>query len=159
VFWLGGIPHEGKVTGFSTNPRDPVYHITHGGPVTPPFYEFDANRLVIYSGNAKSVKGRSTFHLSYLDAFAAGDRSKPYAFFSSFKARNGYGNDCPTLGVEPYFMASGQFYNPNTFQIISAGQNQLFGPGGQWPPQNAAAISATTADDLANFWSAPLGVP
>jgi hypothetical protein len=50
--------------------------------------------------------------------------------------------------------------NPNGYQIISAGRDSLFGPGGSWNP----AAGYTTAgspglDDLANFSQTPLGGP
>src|SRR5207253_9071458 len=57
--------------------------------------------------------------------------SVPYAYFSSYKTRNGYNRfastDCPSLGVWPYAEAltpTVRYLNPNTFQIISAGDRK-----------------------------------
>jgi hypothetical protein len=49
------------------------------------------------------------------------------------------------------------YWNPNSFQIISAGKDQAFGPGGLWGTNNPA--SGPGADDISNFSSSKLGSP
>jgi type II secretory pathway pseudopilin PulG len=52
--------------------------------------------------------------------------------------------------------------NPNTYQIITAGQDGLFGVGGLWNPATGYApgtVPNPGADDLANFSKSPLGKP
>ena len=44
-------------------------------------------------------------------------------------------------------------------ELISAGQDRQFGPGGEWTPATAAAIPAAGKDDVANFHPNLLGVP
>jgi hypothetical protein len=157
VFFLGGIPDRSGVVanclGFSKDPRNPAQW--HGDRIMPMF-EFEASRLVTIHGNR---------FYSYLDPHAL----KPFAYFSSFKKRNGYNpqgtTDCPTLGVWPY--AAGlnptQYLNPNTFQLISAGADGRFGqgtvlPDGRtWTPATADRIDADGRDDQSNFYDDLLG--
>jgi general secretion pathway protein G len=149
VFFLGGIPQveNGRpfCSGFSTNPVDPTYHVRNGGDTIPPFFEFDSSRLVampqalrvngLVDGTSKQgLPGISSSHFSFLDTYG----NVPYAYFSSYKTRNGYNryatilwsgkpsSDCASLGVWPYaegLSPSARYLNPNTFQIISAGAN------------------------------------
>src|SRR5262245_36947772 len=121
VFFLGGIPTANPpgCLGFSTNERNPAQP---GGDRRGPFFEgFQANpnRLVQIHGNA---------FYSYLDSYGM----KPYAYFSSHKDKKpgGYnrygGTDCAALGVWPYakeLNPTPQYWNPNSFQIISAGRD------------------------------------
>jgi prepilin-type N-terminal cleavage/methylation domain-containing protein len=133
VFFLGGIPQvdgNGRpfCSGFSTNPADPTYHVQKNGDTIPPFFEFDSTRLMVLPNQFRPASG----YLSYRDTYGR----VPYAYFSSYKTRNGYNrygtasSDCDTLGVWPYaesISAAGvnawRYLNPNTFQIISAGAN------------------------------------
>jgi prepilin-type N-terminal cleavage/methylation domain-containing protein len=159
VFFLGGItavssgnPPTVDCQGFSSDKRNPT---ALGGDRIPPFFKFVQKRL---------VKASNGFY-SYNDPYGV-----PYAYFSSYKVTQGYnryvnyspnpgtvpvyGPECPTLGVSPYYSATGKYYNANTFQIISAGPDQAFGPGGQWTP---GAVSGPTADDMSNFSETVLG--
>lgn len=148
VFFLGGIPQtdaNGRpfCSGFSTNPANPAYHVLKGGDTIPPFFEFDSTRLVPQKRNGVLIRvprnnsAVSQVHFSYLDTYG----NVPYAYFSSYKTRNGYNrfgsSDCDSLGVWPYadganppgLNPSWRYLNPNTFQIISAGANgQIAGP-------------------------------
>jgi general secretion pathway protein G len=130
VFFLGGIPTNGVPSGFSTVSSDPT---TAGGNRKGPFFEFNESRLT----NLFHANG----YLSYLDAY----QKKPYAYFSSYKTRNGYNryydptnpaSDCATLQVWPYAefihpsdVTQCRYLNPATFQIISAGADTNFGSG------------------------------
>ncbi|HLJ94177.1 MAG TPA: hypothetical protein VKU02_13400, partial [Gemmataceae bacterium] len=180
VFFLGGIPqidansNKPFCSGFSTNASNPAAHILGGGDVFPPLFEFSSDRLVFVPQGARAsgfidvltkqpLPAISTVHLSYKDTYG----NVPYAYFSSYKARNGYNrylnsillgskpsSDCTSLGVWPYaegLTPSVRYLNANTFQIISAGANGLvagvsnmnFGRGTE--PNNPKAIWTPSA--------------
>jgi prepilin-type N-terminal cleavage/methylation domain-containing protein len=144
VFFLGGIPTPpggtDGCTGFGTDKANPT---APGGTRHGPYYEFKANRL------RRDANG----FFIYLDPW----RKQPYAYFSATKAGNDYTRDCPTLRVVPYFDLSRRFLNPNGNQILSAGPDKVFGPGGMWDPA-AGYAGGDGADDLSNFSQSPLGV-
>jgi hypothetical protein len=165
VFFLGGIPTSQNrsfgCTGFSTNPSNPAYHVNNPySTVIPPFFSFDAHRLQI---------GQSGAFFHYLDGFG----KQPYAYFSSYKTMNGYNrylrmdskSDCSALAVWPYADAPNRYLNPNTFQIISAGQDGIFGSGS--PDPNAGPFFTPEMpmyrpgqggyDDMNNFYERLLG--
>jgi prepilin-type N-terminal cleavage/methylation domain-containing protein len=157
VFFLGGIQTGAGGTpgclGWGTG-NDPT-NVT--GTTIPPFYQFPSTRLVAGNGG----------YFSCLDAW----KQKPYAYFSSYswKGPNQYlryfnnpgGSDCSTLNILPYqFPPAGnvvRFVNPDSFQIICAGQDGVFGGGGAWNPQSG--IPGAGADDLTNFASGRVGNP
>jgi general secretion pathway protein G len=160
VFFLGGIPSaaaEGPPhLGFAVDPKNPV--AADGRHVGPLFW-FDWERLVKLRGNRFP---------SYLDQFG---QSQPYAYFCAGNRRDGYNrfgtSDCASLGVWPYaesLQPQPRYFNPHTFQIISAGPDGQFGPGTvlpdgrTWSPATADQIDPAGRDDLSNFYSAPLGV-
>jgi hypothetical protein len=142
VYFLNGPRGE----GFSTNPANPT---SAGGRRAGPFFQFDKKRLV------QRMKG-SPFS-SYRDGYG----KNVYAFFCSGRAANNYGKDCPSLKVAPYFKKGSdpvRYYNANTFQIISAGKDGIFGPGGAWLPASAAKDAGPNGrDDLSNFHGDFLG--
>ena len=93
--------------------------------------------------------------------------AQTYGYFSCYKTVNGYGRygstDCPTLGggILPYGV-TGAFLNPSTHQIISAGRDKTFGPGGAWVAATASDFyppGSPGADDQANFYNRTLGIP
>ncbi len=153
VFWLGGIPTPLGTTpgclGFSTNTTNPAMP---GGTRKGPYYEFKSARLV-------PCNSAPTFY-KYLDPYSSGKTGQPYAYLTSYGNGN-YSNDCPNLGVSPYMtsVTPPVYINPNGFQIISAGKNRLFGPGGLWNPTTGYGGGGPGADDLANFSSTFLGAP
>jgi prepilin-type N-terminal cleavage/methylation domain-containing protein len=159
VFWLGGIPdptNNGSV-GFSNNPSNPAQA---GGTRKGPFFEFKANRLI------RSANG----FFVYTDAF--GTRA-PYLYFSSGRAGNDYvpseaaGLVYPTghalagqaINISPY-MEGTRFLNATGHQILSAGRDGRFGPGGSgnWTASGGSTQNETK-DDLANFSRSVLGAP
>jgi hypothetical protein len=163
VFFLGGTPvsNPNGCVGFSTNPSDPSLL---GGDRIGPFFDFKSSRLTT------AYSGGSNF-FSYLDPFpkakpiiVSGNRvdvpAKPYAYFSHYKSVNGYprytGSDNALLGVSPYAQSltpAPRYYKPDSFQIITAGPDALFGPGGVWTPGNTAALgpNGEGRDDMSNF--------
>jgi len=168
VFFLGGMPtvSPNDCLGFSSDPSNPTSQ--NGDRQT--FYEFKTNRLVDLHGNG---------FFSYIDEYNSG---KPYLYFSSGKRAGGYnayrlGNsppqsDCqafdgtgPARWVFPYAQAfttmPQRYLNSNTFQIISAGQDGIFGGGTNsastvWTPATADTTQKPAADDLTNFTSGRL---
>ena len=96
---------------------------------------------------------------------------QPYLFFAS-TSPNGNGqyskygtSDCasflasPGVPVSPYMQSATLFMNPTGFQIISAGRNGKFGPGGLWNPATGVPSGSPGADDQANFSALLLGIP
>ncbi len=146
VFFLGGIPNgAGKPPlGFSTNATNPA---ASGGDRIK-FFDFEAGRIVIRSGSFPS----------YQDGY----RKLPYVYFSSMSEafrENGYDTaGIPMgLGVSPYIQQVGppaKYWKSTEYQIISAGNDGVFGPGGAWPN-----TSAGTRDDMSNFHDRMLGSP
>ncbi len=148
VFYLGGMPGSGRMDGFSTDPVNPT---KPGGERKGPFYEFRWTRLV------PGPHGRP----HYLDPWGT-----PYAYFGpnwanaydpthaqTFTTKNG------TSTVAPYGGGS-NWINPKSFQIISAGRNLVFGPGGtSWDPSTGYGELNPGGDDLANFSSIELSDP
>jgi prepilin-type N-terminal cleavage/methylation domain-containing protein len=95
----------------------------------------------------------------------------PYAYFSAHVYNTSrqafvtdYGNGAysqtytPAGTVQAYATAPGRFLNPKSFQIISAGANKLFGPGGVWAPgQGVYDQRGAGYDDFGTFQKARLG--
>jgi prepilin-type N-terminal cleavage/methylation domain-containing protein len=146
VFFLGGIPISANgaygATGFSTDPANPA---KQGGTRKGPYFEFDTARL----------KPGANGFLVYVDPW---NKNQPYLYLSSYKSGNDYRDDAKTYNVKPYQEANGQFVNPRGFQIISAGKDGLFGPGGAYDPR-AGVTDAKGRDDQANFGGRTLAAP
>jgi prepilin-type N-terminal cleavage/methylation domain-containing protein len=147
VFFLGGIPTgpggTDGCTGFSTNKADPT---APGGARRGPYFaDFKPNRL----------KRDANRFFVYLDPW----QGQPYAYFSATRAGNDYTPDCPSLGVSPYFDLSRRFLNPNGSQILAAGADKQFGPGGKWDPAMGYGVGKPGSDDIGNFSRTPLGMP
>ena len=96
---------------------------------------------------------------------------QPYVYFSSSGKTKGVYNsqaavpagtsDCSLIPGGPYYQAGTnpiRFVEAAKFQIISAGRDGLFGPGGAWSPATAATIVKVGQDDQASFYSFKLGV-
>lgn len=151
VFFVGGIPTSTGgvpgVTGFSTNPTDPAWHVANpGAAVRGPFYEFRGDRLY-------EPRGQGTQFWSYKDAYGV----MPYIYFSNYGKRNQYWygyanyggnsdvNSLPSITIFPYaeaFQSSSpsypllRFQKPDGFQIISAGADKQLGPGSYLDPSS-----------------------
>jgi type II secretory pathway pseudopilin PulG len=139
----------------------------------------------------------SNGYYSYLDPYG----SRPYAYFSAYGKRNGYNryygfgiiragtsgsvSDCEMIGNElwPYCdrpfqdnitnlpVPNVEYYNPTTFQIISAGRDKQFGPGGApsatdpnvhgyyWVPgmPMTGTLLSLERDEITNFYDRLLG--
>lgn len=155
VFYLGGMPSGGKCTGFSMEPVNPTIPAQQepGKERLGPFYTFRTNKL---------ATGASNTYLVYKDPYDV-----PYAYFAPY-GDNGYFADAATecanydgkngLGSGPYAEATNKFISPKLYQIVSAGKDKRFGPGGIWVPSRGNP-NGETADNLANFSSTELGNP
>jgi prepilin-type N-terminal cleavage/methylation domain-containing protein len=171
VFFLGGIRGVdpmtlspiNNLTGFSKNPANPfTVQKPNGETREGPFYDFKVSRLV-------ASNNQSNF-LVYIDPLSG--HSAPYApyFYISSNDGRGYIADDLINGpvmsgasrlLKPYTMtASGNFWNPKTYQIISPGADHLYGNGGQYNEDmpNSGLDPAVRADNdnLTNFHSGPL---
>jgi general secretion pathway protein G len=126
-----------KLPAYTGNPLSPDPKLSSDGDRIGPFFEFQSSRLVLIgdaSGNllpapnfnnppATNPLGRSHLHYSYLDTYGVSNglgglvNPRPpyqvYAYFSSYKATNGYNryfgspaplsgfSDCPSLYFDP----------------------------------------------------------
>jgi len=171
VFYLGGMPVStgtaNTTVGFSRNPTDPT---AAGGERIGPFYEFRSGRLVV---------GPSGAGFQYLDPY-----NKPYIYFGPAGVNRYFdpagsalaetivpasgGN--PAVVFYPYYDSNqtgvavvpppnnARFLAPNGFQLISAGKDNDYGPGGPWNPLTGSG-GGRTADNLSNFSQLALGDP
>jgi len=162
VFYTGGLQTmSGGVVqclGFSTNNMKPSYGSMPGetmGKRNGPYMTFKESRL---------VASKYGFAI-YIDAWQSKTgviqlptiQGTPYAYYSSYGINNGYSADCPSIcpiGTTPYHDGAGHFVNSNKYQIISAGQDGVFGSG---LLTSGAATDANGHDDQANFSSKILG--
>ena len=144
VFWLGGIPENGRFTGFASDRTDPTASEALKSKRKGPYYDFDTTRI-----NGSFASGKVGYNNSYGGAYAYISNSD-YVYFTG----------SPLGGtLSPYRTSSAttasSYYNAKTFQLISSGQDQSFGPGGVYNPP--FAIGTPGYDDLANFSSTQLG--
>lgn len=132
TFFLGGP----GMTGW--DPQNPANPNPAGVTKKGPYFDFAVNRV---SGH------------SFLDPWGT-----PYIYFRSVNG-NDYGGTFAAGGVSPYSQG-GRAVNQNSVQIISAGANKVFGPGGAWSPGGTGYSEAEAGfDDMANFnQGAQLGV-
>lgn len=175
VFFLGGaIVPGGGCVGFSNNPVNPMDTSSLSNRVGP-FYSFPADRLTVLSGASYAV---------FVDAF----EKQPYVYFSAGRGGNDYpvvqtGNlrgsvvgattsggvtvyPYQTAGADPTQTVGAQapipariWANKDSFQIVSAGPDGVFGIGGiKWFGYTAQAPTAEGRDDLVNFRQYALGV-
>jgi len=171
VFYLGGIPSipaggTPTVTGFSSDPGNPGNSSKYWDQSTAnqvwlkprilPFYKnFNSSRLV----PSPVAPG----FLRYKDPFTP-PGGNFYLYFSTQGGPNNYpgGQSAVPGAPQPYFQGSPgspQFFNPNSFQILSAGMDGIFGPGGQYDGSQGYGLSGPGADDIANFSKSVLGGP
>jgi prepilin-type N-terminal cleavage/methylation domain-containing protein len=154
MFFLCGPPNQGGnaaagfMGGFNNDAANPV-----GATATPIRYMDVPNvgRLTIRQNSPPNLPGVAQLFPSYLDAYG----NQPIMYFSAGNRPNGYQGGSNSLGITPYFKSAGQFYNSDSFQLISAGADSNFGPGGQWPP----IAVGPGADDITNFSDKAMGIP
>jgi len=145
VFYLGGMPNAtsngNQCLGFSTNPTNPTQA---GGQRMGPYYQFKSSRL---------STGPSGIFFVYSDPYGI-----PFAYFGLTGGRNSYDPTDTYAGMTPYVQPNGTYLKPDRYQIISAGKDKLFGPGGTWDPSTGSQATGTR-DNLTNFSRSILGGP
>ncbi len=107
VFFLGGIPTTGGVSGFAKNPSNPFLSSTAalGANRQPPLFEFDAGRLML-DPTAQSNPNRQLAQIpGYYDSFKT---NRFYAYFSAY---------------------GGNAYDPNDVNFDQAGDTQTESDG------------------------------
>jgi prepilin-type N-terminal cleavage/methylation domain-containing protein len=142
VYFLGGP----ELTGWA-----------HDGPYAPSpnatskmtFLEIQPNKLK--PGNTAGF-GYATAAPVYVDPFGM-----PYLYWGSNIVGGKYSTvaatDTPNSAYAPHLEAPSKFANEKGCQIISAGQNRTFGPGGAWVPGTGLYTTGQAgADDMANFY-------
>jgi prepilin-type N-terminal cleavage/methylation domain-containing protein len=158
VYFLGGLQINGGCVGFSTNGQNPTQT---GGARLGPYFEFQTSRLFVRPGT-------STF-FAYQDNFS---KQQSYVYFSAYSnagqaTTSSTANNYTTVasqGVLPYYTAAAtansatQYVNSTTYQVISAGADGQFGPGGFISASGGLAQGTPGFDDWANFSSVKLGV-
>jgi prepilin-type N-terminal cleavage/methylation domain-containing protein len=153
LFLTGGVATNFR--GFSTNPRKPFTppdpSIT-GESRKGPYIEYDAKLFKLDARNGQAW---------LIDPFGI-----PYAYFAPLRGKSGaYAgqtftlpaaqftiNPMPSGSVSP-FLEGGRYIKEDSFQIISAGNDGQFGPGGNLPAQSPAEA----IDDQAHFQDTLLG--
>jgi type II secretory pathway pseudopilin PulG len=133
VFFLGGISHQ----GFYQNAQNPF---SGGGTQNAPFFTFPTNRL---NSNGE-----------FVDPWG-----NPYVYFTahipqSYSLASVHGT---SYLVDPNTNLP---LNPQSFQIMSAGPDGMFGTGGSYSPGlNFYGPGQPGADDISNLRPVVLGAP
>ena len=163
VFFLTGSTYT-NFQGFSNNKLMPFAPVqTQGETRVGPFLDFPPAKF--RAGTGWSLVGSANA------AVLVDTWESPYAYFTSIQGNDYSGSfswvspaGVPSA-VQPYGTPSGtlvKFLNQKTYQIISAGRNKQFGPGGTgWTPGGGAygnaignanaAANSPGGDDLSNF--------
>lgn len=134
VFWLGGVRDPNKPgwspDGFSLDPENPFFNRNHalGQQRTEPLFEFKPERIQLANSNYRYYPEISGAYPSsngagcpyvYLRA-----RNKAYPTFTSV-----FPGTADEKAVYSYAKGANEWYNPSTFQIISAGFDNNYGDG------------------------------
>jgi prepilin-type N-terminal cleavage/methylation domain-containing protein len=155
--------------GYAAPPSQPVpapgwYSPPSGDLARGPFFEFKANRIV----NGQYLDPYGTPYI----VLGSKNGNDYHAFSIYSQVIPNYHNQTGGWGrpqdrVHPFRGLDGKYVNPNGVQIISAGRDQIFGPGG-WDEVNNVALpyepganryspGAPGGDDIANFGGSMLG--
>jgi len=163
VFYLGGFPvtsgNAVRMTGFSsdiTNPWQAPKVQTPPEERIGPYYEFESNRLALWNG-AK--------FFSYLDRYGV-----PFAYFGGTGSSNTHISFCPSLGGAfcpnspttgplAYQDPTGNFANPETYQIVSPARTRSSGRAAPRGVRRPAAATPTRRTTLGISAAAPLAPP
>lgn len=146
VFFLAGtIDDMESHNGFSLNPSNPFLRDTSGNRVHP-FMEFDRSRLADRDGDGFQ---------EYCDRFSTGASAHPILYLSAHDGR-GYDPAEPCYGMTSAYRisATGKFYKPQSFQLISPGVDGELGTGGAFDPnqkENGLDTRRNEWDNITNF--------
>jgi hypothetical protein len=144
VFFLGGPTGQGFTP---TGPYSAGTNTSRKGP----YFEFPDNRLSTDGADRTPATDGKLFQFAFVDPYGT-----PYAFFSTGSSEayaTGAWTGPGTSGALAPFTMNAKPVNQGKVQIISAGRNKRFGPGGAWMPGSGqyAGESTDGGDDLANF--------
>jgi prepilin-type N-terminal cleavage/methylation domain-containing protein len=128
-FWLAG--PDGR--GYSTDPTNPF---GNGVRRISPFIRFAENRL-------KKKDGVTQYFPPQI-----GGSGAPYVYFRA--GMNGYQGNCGYSPARPYRdSTTGNWINAESFQILCAGQDGVYGSGNHFPA--GADYDKFNLDDISNF--------
>ncbi len=146
VFFTGGMGKGGGAIGFAKNPSNPFSRT--GNNRIGPFHEFVANRFVDTDSDKMP---------EYLDTYSG--QITPILYLSSYDGRGYRDADVtPFLANGVYLQgsATGSAWKSKTYQLISPGQDTIYGTGGWYDPDGDGAISEDDKDNITNFTSGKL---
>jgi prepilin-type N-terminal cleavage/methylation domain-containing protein len=165
-----------SVNKFAWGPLDPFNHPKFGGANVGKIqdYEFHTSRLTPRitkdPSNAFDPYMKMNEFPSYLDnwekkpiVYFVGGNKKTYNEFLHWNKLPQFSHGIVDLDVQPYFksIVNGKprgYLNPESFQIITAGKDNLFGGIGQWHNGTSPAPNKEWKDNRANFHTEQLGV-
>ncbi len=151
VFFLGGMRNTATTPamflGFSSNPALPFLQNAASTSRVRPFFPFQLNRLTDTDGDGFS---------EYLDPLPA--QQNPYLYLMGYTPATykplysgSYSNSDPTSRLTSiYTQSATKAWNPNTYQVISPGQDGNYGSGGLYSP-NGSSLSEADNDNITNF--------
>lgn len=166
VFFLGGVRRAdgpggtaGSFVGFSANDTQP-FSLAPAESRKGPFFPFPFERLRDEDGDGL---------VGYLDPLP--EQTKPYIYLSSYNGRGYNLDDLDADGdltdtsdrrmTAIYTQTGSTGWNSERYQIISAGFDRKYGPGGPFDPDSASGdLSGTRideADNITNFHGGMLG--
>jgi len=157
VFFLGGTQDSDGCKGFSTSSRNPFQRPAAGElDRQSPFFKFKTQRLFTRPGSSFFSYGDGFYKLNVNGA----ERITYYAYFAPVK-NVGYVDTHCTQGdfkgntPKPFKDAASAYLNRQTFQIMSAGKNTLWGTARLWAA-GMALTDVDSIDNITNFANGPL---
>ncbi len=128
VFFLGGYSNLGLLHGFGSSSAP-----FSTAPAGNPFLDFQSTRLDTAGPIPHFLDPWGTPYC-YMASYNGGDYTNPLVYpYGGYGFVNGYASSFSNgTGVFPFIDATGKNVNYAGFQIISAGANKIFGPGGSW---------------------------
>ncbi|MEI7684133.1 MAG: prepilin-type N-terminal cleavage/methylation domain-containing protein [Planctomycetota bacterium] len=158
VFFLGGVQDADGCKGFSTSSVNPFQPPALGDKERQaPFFKFKPQRLFKRPGSSFFSYGDGFYKLNVNQA----EQSTYYAYFAPVKGVGYVETHCNAQGdykgntPKPYMDAASAYLNRQTFQILSAGKNTLWGTARRWAP-GMALTDADSLDNITNFANGPL---
>jgi prepilin-type N-terminal cleavage/methylation domain-containing protein len=154
VFFLGGTQDSDGCKGFSTSSRNPFQRT---GERNPPLFKFKTQRLFTRPGSSFFSYGDGFYKLNVNQA----EQITYYAYFAPVKGVGYVETHCNAQGdykgntPKPYKDAASAYLNRQSFQILSAGKNTLWGTARLWAP-GMALTDADSLDNITNFANGPL---
>lgn len=155
-----------ELVGFSKNPANPFAQPAPGqSNRIPPAFDFDTGRL--FASPDGSNVAANPAPLVYRDRLAT---TLPYVYASTAATGSYRAADFPSGFAGYRKSATGPFWNPNSYQLISAGGDDKYGLGGFYDPTASNRFPNPSppappaqdprsfeADNLTNFNDGPLG--